>query len=72
MIYSNSDSAALMAMERERTGNYGDTDDFSRVCYHCSECGDKIYEDERYYEFDGEIICDSCIESHERTAEWEG
>ena len=28
MIYSNDDPMALMAMEMDRTGNYGDCDDY--------------------------------------------
>lgn len=73
MIYSNNDAMALLAMETERTGGYGDYDSqYPRTCFHCGECGEAICEDERYYSIDGDIICDSCIEHHERTAEWEG
>lgn len=73
MIYNNNSSVALCAAEEERTGSYGEDGYIEpRVCFLCPECGEAVYEDERYYIFDGDIICDSCIEHHERTAVWEG
>ena len=71
MIDSNDDPMALIAMEMDRTGDYGDYDE-PRPCFICGECGEAIYEDERYFDFEGTVICDSCIEHHERTAVWEG
>lgn len=70
MIYRNNDIAALYAMEADRLGNNDCAE--PRVCLYCPECGEPIYEDERYYEINGIIICDSCIEHYERTAEREG
>ena len=70
MVYRNNDPMALSAMEEERLGAAEELQ--PRVCYHCHECGEPIHEDERYYEFDGDIICDNCIEHHKRTAVWEG
>ena len=73
MIYANDDPMAISAMERDRTGNYGDCGyDEPRPCFFCGECGEAIFEDERYFNFEGNIICDSCIEHHECTAVWEG
>lgn len=68
MQYSNNDPMAVAVMEADRLGN--DDYDEPRVCLYCGECGGVIYEDERYYEFGEMIVCDSCIEGHERTAEW--
>ena len=61
MIYSNSDSLALYAMEQERTGNYGaDYDDGSSECA-CPVCG--ATEPEHYYLDDDEecIGCSECV-----------
>ena len=68
MLYSNNDPRAVAVMEEDRLGN--DDYDEPRICLYCDECGEAIYEDERYYEFFGRVMCDSCIEGHERTAEW--
>lgn len=59
MIYSNDDPMALIAMEMERTGNYGDCDMSSDV--HCPVCG--AYEPEYYYLDDDEecIGCSECV-----------
>lgn len=70
MVYRNDDPMALSAMEEERLG--GEVHNAPRQCLRCSDCGDPIYEDERYYEIDGNVICDGCLENHERTAIWEG
>lgn len=47
MIYKNTDPNVLLAMERERTGNYGED---SSVVFNCIECGRRVYidEDEHY------------------------
>lgn len=66
MVYRNDDPMALSAMEEERLG--GEVHNAPRQCLRCSDCGDPIYEDERYYEIDGNVICDGCLENHERTA----
>lgn len=59
MIYSNDDPMALLAMERERTGNYGDCGEADAV--KCPVCG--AYEPEYYYlDEDEECIgCSECV-----------
>lgn len=59
MIYSNDDPMALIAMEIERTGNYGDCDE-NDVCK-CPVCG--AYDPEYYYLDDDEecIGCSECV-----------
>lgn len=59
MIYSNDDPIATLAMELERTGNYGDYDEPDNV--RCPVCG--AYEPEYYYlDEDEECIgCSECI-----------
>ncbi|MGN0106144.1 MAG: hypothetical protein ACI4A5_00425 [Hominilimicola sp.] len=59
MIYSNDDPMALLAMELERTGNYGDCDEYSAK--KCPVCG--AYEPEYYYlDEDEECIgCSECV-----------
>lgn len=70
MIYRNDDPTALSAMEDD---HYREQAEYEpRKCFNCPECGEPVFEDERYYIFDGDIICDSCIENHARTAVWEG
>lgn len=58
MIYSNDDPRALLAMEEERTGNYGY--DYSKDG-ECPICG--AYEPEYFYldDEDNCIGCSSCI-----------
>ncbi len=68
MLYRNNDPMALSAMEAD---HYSEPEEYEpRKCFSCPECGAPVFEDERYYIFDGNIICDSCIEHHERTAVW--
>lgn len=59
MIYSNDDPAAILAMERDRTGNYGDDyyedDDTQR----CPICG--AYAPEHFY-IDNDEECVGCSE----------
>lgn len=70
MIYGNNDPMALSAMEAD---HYREMEECElRKCFTCPECGESVFEDERYYIFDGNVICDSCIENHARTAVWEG
>ncbi len=60
MIYSNNDPMALLAMELDRTGNYGD--DFAEAeAAKCPVCG--AYEPEYYYlDEDEECIgCSECV-----------
>lgn len=59
MIYSNDDPMAVLAMEIERTGNYGDCDEDSGT--KCPVCG--AYEPEYYYlDEDEECIgCSECV-----------
>lgn len=39
-----------------------------RVCFMCYECGEPIYEDEHYIDYDGVQICQSCIDELTTTA----
>ena len=55
MIYSNDDPMAILAMEMERTGNYGDCDEYSAE--KCPVCG--AYEPEYYY-LDEDEECIGC------------
>lgn len=32
-----------------------------RICF-CLECEKPIYEDDDYYDFDGDVVCESCME----------
>ena len=59
MIYSNDDPMAILPMEMERTGNYGDCDEYSAE--KCPVCG--AYEPEYYYlDEDEECIgCSECV-----------
>lgn len=59
MIYSNDDPLAIVAMEIERTGSYGDYDDGSEM--KCPVCG--AYEPEYFYLDDDEecIGCTECV-----------
>lgn len=59
MIYSNDDPMAILAMEIERTGNYGECDNDSTV--KCPVCG--AYDPEYYYLDDDEecIGCSECV-----------
>lgn len=58
MIYSNDDPMAIYAMERERTGNYGDYNDQYEVCPICG-----MHNPEYYYvnEDDDCIGCSECV-----------
>lgn len=62
MIYSNDDPMAVIAMEIERTGNYGDYDDGNAL--KCPVCG--AYEPEYYY-LDEDEECIGCTECVYRT-----
>lgn len=59
MIYSNDDPMAILAMEAERTANYGDCDE--AIVEKCPVCG--AYELEYYYLNEDEecIGCSECI-----------
>ena len=57
MIYSNDDPMALLAMELERTGNYGDEEEYeSGYCPVCS-----TYNPEYFY-LNSEDECIGCTE----------
>ena len=43
-----------------------------RICYRCHECGEPIYEDDFYMDYDGVEICQSCIEEHMTVAIYSG
>ena len=43
-----------------------------RICFRCHECGEPIYEDDLYMEFDGVEICQSCIDEHMTVAIYSG
>ena len=34
-----------------------------KVCL-CDQCSDPIYEDDDFYDFDGEIVCQGCIDRY--------
>ncbi len=62
MIYSNDDPMALLAMEAERTGNYGDYDDSgAERCPVCNTC------DPEYFYLDDDRECIGCSECIHRT-----
>lgn len=58
MIYSNDDPMAILAMELDRTGNYGD---YEYNAAKCPVCG--VDEPEYYYMDDDEecIGCSECV-----------
>lgn len=63
MIYKNDDPMAVLAMERDRTGNYGNDYDIGFIDPEqiCPECG-TLYPDYFYYNDNDELIgCDHCI-----------
>lgn len=62
MIYSNNDPMAISAMERERTGNYGD-------CYEVGEqkCPICSTIDPAYFYLDEDEECIGCSECVYRT-----
>lgn len=37
----------------------------------CSECGDKIYDGDVYYEIINEYFCEDCVDNARKTAEVE-
>jgi hypothetical protein len=41
------------------------------MVYKCINCGEKILEGDGYYDIDGEIWCEDCIEDCHREAEVE-
>lgn len=43
-----------------------------RICYRCYECGEPIYEDDQYLDYDGIEICKSCVDEHMNTAIYSG
>ena len=61
MIYSNDDPRAILAMEMERTGNYGEMNYCEDNAVRCPVCG--AYEPEYYYLDDNEecIGCTECV-----------
>lgn len=64
MIYSNDDPRAVIAMELERTDNYGDCDDFYGSEMKCPLCGAREPE---YYYLDDDEECIGCSECVYRT-----
>lgn len=61
MLYSNDDPMALIAMEMERTGNYGEDFYDEPEALRCPKCG--AYEPEYFYLDDDEecIGCTECV-----------
>ncbi|MCD8180874.1 MAG: hypothetical protein LUF26_05275 [Firmicutes bacterium] len=59
MIYSNDDPMAILAMELERTDNYGDCDESDNP--KCPVCG--AFEPEYYYMDEDEecVGCSECV-----------
>lgn len=51
-----------------------DSDEFypQRICYRCYECGEPIYEDDLYMDYDGVQICQSCIDELTTVAIYSG
>lgn len=35
-----------------------------KVICRCNQCSGEIYEQDDFYDFDGEIVCKGCIDSH--------
>lgn len=64
MIYRNNDYAALAAMERGRTGNYGeDNYNYSKRTVYCCECGCDIADTrtKNAYSYSIEPLCEDCF-----------
>ena len=58
MTYDNSDISALLAMELERLGNYGDYDDTAQKCPVCGAEAPEYF----YLNEDEECIgCSHCV-----------
>lgn len=47
-----------MTMSYEEEDMIGDIDKW------CSICDERIREDSKYYDFDGEIVCEDCIDDY--------
>lgn len=60
MIYGNNSPGAALAMERHRTGNYGE-DDYTDETY-CYSCGTVIGKLYRIY--NGHILCKECLKDY--------
>lgn len=42
-----------------------------KVICECSECGFEIYEGDDYYEIEGKIYCETCIDGFKKEAVYE-
>lgn len=60
MIYANTDAAAISAMERHRTGDYGAAYD-PDIRGICVGCGDDITYDEPMYRLSRNTYCMQCF-----------
>lgn len=64
MIYRNNDYAVLAAMERGRTGNYGeDSYDYTERTVYCCECGCDIRDTrtEKAFSYGDAPLCEDCF-----------
>lgn len=67
MIYRNSDLAAILVMERARTGNYGEdcySDDYEEDTVQCGMCGCDIANTRTEMVFcygNHDCLCDDCF-----------
>lgn len=64
MVYRNSTFEAIIAMERARTGNYGEDEyDDSTAPERCEICGEYCDDMYEYSEYKGKIhICLRCLQ----------
>lgn len=37
--------------------------------WYCEECGNAVYDGDAYYDFDGVIYCEDCMDKHRKAAE---
>lgn len=60
MQYRNDDPMALLAMETDRLGEYGDYNE--KEFTKCAVCLDSIYYGENYYSFPDDVaVCEYCV-----------
>lgn len=62
MIYSNTSAAALLEMERQRTGDYGNKGYSSRrQLPKCEDCGEPIYPGDDVLKTEIGYFCRKCV-----------
>ena len=61
MLYSNNSEDAILALEYQRTGGYGEVPELP--IHTCAICGEKIYDGEDCLNTDDGVFCRRCIMS---------